>query len=168
MSSDFSGRELTEANTMRGRAWPCLRQFCMFLENRVGRLNDLMRQVESIDTRVLAISMVDSVDFAMVRLIFDNADRAREKLELSGFTFSESDVVGVELPEGDQPFHEICSTLMKAEVNIHHAYPLLYRNRGRGALAIYVDDVDTALNILHAAKHRVITESDLQDDDEFL
>lgn len=167
MSSNFSG-EFTEANTMRGRAWPCLRQFCIFLENRVGRLNDLMRQVESLDTRVLAISMVDSVDFAMVRLIFNNSDRAREKLELSGFLFTESDVVGVALPEGAMPFHEICSTLVKAEVNIHHAYPLLYRKQGYGAVAIYVDDVDTALNVLHAAKLRVLTESDLMDDDEFL
>lgn len=166
--SSFSGGEFTEAETMRGRAWPCLRQFCVFLENRVGRLNDLMRQVESLDTRVVALSIVDSVDFAMVRLIFNNADRAREKLELSGFLFSESDVVGVEQPEGDQPLHEICSTLMKAEVNIHHAYPLLYRNRGRGGVAIYVDDVDTALNVLHSSKQRVITETDLQDDDEFL
>ncbi len=168
MSNSFSGGEFTETDTMRGRAWPCLRQFCVFLENRVGRLNDLMRQVESLDTRVLALSIVDSVDFAMVRLIFNTADRAREKLELSGFLFSESDVVGVELPEGDTPFHDICATLMKAEVNIHHAYPLLYRNRGRGAVAIFVDDVDTALSILSAANHRVITESDLQDDDEFL
>jgi hypothetical protein len=168
MSSNFGGGEFTEAETMRARAWPCLRQFCVFLENRVGRLNDLMRQVESVDTRVLALSIVDSVDFAMVRLILNDADRAREKLELSGFLFSESDVVGVELPAGEQPLHEVCSTLMKAEVNIHHAYPLLYRHRGRGAVAIYVDDVDTALNVLHAAKHRVITESDIQDDDEFL
>lgn len=167
MSSSFGG-EFTEADTMRGRSEPCLRQFCVFLENRVGRLNDLMRQVESLDTRVLAMSIVDSVDFAMVRLIFNNADRAREKLELSGFLFSESDVVGVELPSGDKPFHDVCSTLMKAEVNIHHAYPLLFRNRGRGAVAIFVDDVDTALNVLHSAKHRVVTESDLQDDDEFL
>jgi hypothetical protein len=168
MSSSFSGGEFTEAETMRGRTWPCLRQFCVFLENRVGRLNDLMRQVESLDTRVLAMSIVDSVDFAMVRLIFNDTDRAREKLELSGFMFSESDVVGVELPEGEQPFHSICSTLMKAEVNIHHAYPLLFRHRGQGAVAIYVDDVDTATNVLNSAKHRVITETDLQDDDEFL
>jgi len=168
MSSSFSGGEFTDAETMRGRTWPCLRQFCVFLENRVGRLNDLMRHVESMDTRVLAMSIVDSVDFAMVRLMFNNSDRAREKLELSAFLFSESDVVGVELPEGEQPFHDVCTTLMKAEVNIHHAYPLLYRHRGRAAVAIYVDDVDTALNVLHAAKHRVITETDLQDDDEFM
>ena len=100
MPDSNDGGEFTGTETMRGRDWPCLRQFCVFLENRVGRLNDLVRQVESMDTRVMAMSIVDSVDFAMVRMMFNNADRAREKLELSGFLFSESDVVGVELPDG--------------------------------------------------------------------
>ena len=168
MPKNFQGGEETGTETMRGRDWPCLRQFCVFLENRVGRLNDLMRQLESPDSRVLAMSIVDSVDFAMVRLMFNNADRAREKLELSGFLFSESDVVGVELPEGDKPFHEVCSALVKAEVNIHHAYPLLYRRNGRGAIAMFVDDVDQAVQILQEAGQRVITENDLHDDDEYM
>src|SRR5215469_2874985 len=114
MAKSFHGGEPTDVETMRGRDWPCLRQFCVFLENRVGRLNDLMRQLESLDTRVMAMSIFDSVDFAMVRLMFNNADRAREKLELSGFLFSESDVVGVHLPDADKPFHEVCSALVKA------------------------------------------------------
>ena len=168
MPKNFDSGEETGTETMRGRAWPSLRQFCVFLENRVGRLSELMRQLESIDSRVMAMSMVDSVDFAMVRLMFNDADRAREKLELSGFLFSESDVVGVELPEGDKPFHDVCAALVKAEVNIHHAYPLLYRRRGRGAVAMFVDDVDQAVQILQEAGHRVVTETDLHDDDEFL
>ena len=166
MPKDYEGGEEVGVETMRGREWPCLRQFCVFLENRVGRLNDLMRQLESPDTRVLAMSILDSVDFAMVRLIFNESDRAREKLELSGFLFSESDVVGVELPDGDKPFHAVCSTLVKAEVNIHHAYPLLYRRRGRGAIAMFVDDVDLAVHILRDSQHYVVAESDLQFDDE--
>ncbi len=168
MSSSFSDSDYTETETMDGQGWPCLRQFCVFLENRVGKLSDLMRQVESLDTRVLAMSIVDSVDFAMVRLMFNNSDRAREKLELSGFLYSESDVVGVELPDGDKPFHEVCKTLVNAEINIHHAYPLLYRRRGHVAVALFVDNVDGALGVLNNAGHRVITESDLLDDDEYL
>lgn len=168
MSSSFSDSDYTETETMDGQGWPCLRQFCVFLENRVGKLSDLMRQVESLDTRVLAMSIVDSVDFAMVRLMFNNSDRAREKLELSGFLYSESDVVGVELPDGDKPFHEVCKTLVNAEINIHHAYPLLYRRRGHGAVALFVDNVDGALGVLNNAGHRVITEGDLLDDDEYL
>ena len=168
MPKNFEGGQDSDTETMRGQSWPCLRQFCVFLENRVGRLNDVMRQLESIDTRVMAMSIVDSVDFAVVRLMFGNADRAREKLELSGILFSESDVVGVELPDGDKPFHAVCSALVKAEVNIHHAYPLLYRRHGRGAMAMFVDDVDQAVQVLQEAGHRIVTENDLQEDDEYL
>ena len=168
MEKSFGGKDLTEAGTLHGRAWPCLRQFCVFLENRVGRLNELMKHLESPDLKVLGLGIVDSVDFAMVRLILSNTDRAREKLELSGFLFSESDVVGVELPDDDMPLSAICTTLVKAEMNIHHAYPLLYRHRGRGTVALYVDDVDHAIKLLREAGYRVITESDLLDDDEFM
>lgn len=166
MARNFGDQDLTEPETLRGRDWPCLRQFCVFLENRVGRLNELMKQLESPDVRVIGLTIIDSVDFAMVRLIFNNTDRAREKLELSGFLFSESDVVGVELPEDDMPLSAICTTLVKAEMNIHHAYPLLYRHRGRSTVALYVDDVDHAIQLLREAGFRVITESDLFDDDE--
>jgi len=164
MAKNSSGGEATTPETMRGRNWPCLRQFCVFLENRVGRLNDLMRHVETMDVRVLAVSIVDSVDFANVRLIFSNADRAREKLELSNFLFNENDVVGVELPEGDMPFTSVCTALVKAEVNIHHAFLLRYGRGGHSAVAMYVDDVDLAVHTLEEGGHRVLTEGDLEDD----
>lgn len=165
---DDDDKDVVGAATMRARDWPCLRQFCVFLENRVGRLNDLMRQVESDETRVLAVTIVDSVDFAMTRLLFSNADRARERLRLSGFLFSESDVIGIELPEGDRPLTTICSALMRAEINIHHSIPLLYRRGGRGAIAMFVDDVDRAIQLLKENGLRPLTEGDLLEDDEAL
>jgi hypothetical protein len=165
MTEHREGGDFTESETMQGRSWPCLRQFCVFLENRVGRLSELMRLVEDLDTQVVALSIVDSVDFAMVRLMFSNTDRGREKLTLSSFLFSESDVVGVELPETEKPLSDVCTALVKAELNIHHAYPLLYRRRGRSVVAMYVDDVDTAAQILRDAGFRIVTESDLLDDE---
>lgn len=166
MPESADGGDWAGMETLRGRNWPCLRQFCVFLENRVGRLNDLMRHVETIDTRVLALTVVDSVDFAMVRLVLSNADRARDKLELSGFLFSENDIVGVMLPAGDRPFSALCTALMKAEVNIHNTFPLLFRHRGQSAVAVFVDDVDTALRVLREAEFEVLTEGDLGEDDE--
>ena len=164
MTEHREGGDTTAAETMQSRGWPCLRQFCVFLENRVGRLSELMKLVEDLDTQVVALSIVDSVDFAMVRLMFSNTDRGREKLSLSGFLFSESDVVGVELPESEKPLSEVCTALVKAELNIHHAYPLLYRHRGRSVVAMYVDDVDLSVKVLRDAGFRIITESDLLDD----
>lgn len=168
MPRDDGDRDVMEPETARSRAWPCLRQFCVFLENRVGRLNELMRNLESLDVRVLAISIVDSVDCANVRLIFNQTDRAREKLELANYLFSEADVVGVELDDSDKPLSAVCTALLKAELNIHHVAVLRYRHHGRSAVALYVDDVDLALNTLEDGGFRIVTEGDLADQDEYL
>lgn len=154
--------------TLRGEDWPCLRQFCVFLENRVGRLNDLLRHIERDDLRVLALTVVDTVDFAVTRIVVDQTDRAREILQLNDFTFLENDVIGVELSTDPQPFLEIFRTLMSAELNVHYIYPLLYRRHGRGAVAVHVDDLDQAAEILKTQGLRLLRESDLIQDDEFL
>ena len=168
MSSGFTGGFTTDPATMRGRDWPCLRQFCIFMENRVGRLHEVFRQVERHDLRLVGLSVVYSVDFAVARLIVDNSDRARELFQLAGLTVTETDVVGVELPEKPQPFLSIFTALVSAELNIHYTYPLLHRRQGRGAIALHVDDVDQATQILSAADFRLITEGDLLEDDEYL
>lgn len=168
MSSGISSDLTTGPATIRGRDWPCLRQFCIFMENRVGQLHELLRQLERHDLRVVGLCVIDAVDFAVARMILDNADRARELLHLGGFTIAENDVVGVELPASPQPFLSIFTALVTAELNINYTYPLLYRRSGRGAVVLHVDDVDQATQILAAADFRVVTEGDLLDDDEFL
>jgi len=165
-SKDFGGSAATESATIRGQGWPCLHQFAVFMENRVGRLHDLLRHFEGPEIRVVALSIANSVDCAFVRLIVSDTDRGREILQLSKFAFSESDLVGVELPGGTQPFVQICIALLQAELNVHYTYPLLYRRRGRGAIAMYVDDIDLALRTLEEKGLRVVTEDDLREDDE--
>lgn len=168
MSMNFGGDSLIDPGTMRGRDWPCLRQFCVFLENRVGRLHELLRHLEGHELRVMALSIVDSVDCAIVRLMLNNYERAHELFELSTFTVFETDVIGVELPDDPQPYVRICMALLEAEVNIHYTYPLLFRRGGRGAIVLYVDNVDLGLQRLAETGHRIITEGDLTQDDEFL
>jgi len=165
-AAGIGGKEGASAETIRGEAWPCLRQFAVFVENRVGRLHDLLRLFESHDIRVVALSIANSVDCAFVRLLVNDSDRGRELLKLSKFAFSEIDLVGVELPDGPQPFVHICIALLQAELNVHYTYPLLYRRKGRGAIAMYVDDIDLALRTLEEKGLRIITETDLMDEDE--
>jgi hypothetical protein len=168
MPQDFGGEATIGPATLRERCWPCLRQFGIFLENRVGRLHDLLRHLERHDLRVMALTIVDSVDYCVVRLMVNNYERAREMLHLSGFTVFESDIIGVELPDDPQPMARICLALLQAEVNIHYTYPLLYRRQGRGALALHVDNIDQGMKTLADKGHRIITENDLMDYDEFL
>jgi hypothetical protein len=161
------GDDLTDTLTMRSHDWPCLRQFNIFLENRVGRLHELMRLFEGREIRIVALSIANSVDCAFVRLMVNDTDRAREILQFSHFSFAETDLVGVELPDAPQPFVRICLALLQAELNIHYTYPLIYRRNGRGAIAMYVDDVDLALKTLSEKGLQTITERDLLLADDF-
>ena len=120
-------------------------------------LHALMRHLESHAVRIVAISIANSVDCAIVRLLVNDTDRGREILELSRFQFAEIELVGVELPEGDQPFLEVFLALLRAEVNVQYTYPLLYR-RGNGAIALYVDDADQARLSVDALAPELIAE----------
>lgn len=167
MSMDFGNADFTDSATMRGRDWPSLRQFCVILENRVGALNELMRHLERNDLRVVALSVVDTIDVAIARVMLDQVERARELFEFSGFTFFENDVLGVQLPENAKPFVAVFSALLQAELNVNYMYPLLYRQGGHGAIAIHVDDLDAASTVLRSSGFTLIGEDDLKNDDEF-
>lgn len=163
----YGGRARSEANTVRGRDWPCLRQFGIFLENRVGTLHELLRHIERHDLRVVGLTIADSIDFSVGRLILSNYERALELFRLSDFNFIETDVIGVELTNDPQPYIRICLALLQAELNIHYMYPLLYRGKGRGAIAIHVDDVEMGTKTLADKGHRIITENDLLEDEDY-
>ena len=167
MPEDFGEGTIIDPATARGQDWPCLRQFCVFMENRVGRLHQLLRHIEQHDLRVVALSLVDTVDFAVARVMVDRTDRAREIFTLSDFTFIENDVLGVILPDDPQPYVRICLALLAAEMNIHYTYPLNYRRGGNGAIAIYVEDIDQATRILEAQGMQLLHEGDLLCEDEF-
>lgn len=153
--------------TIRGEGWPCLRQFCVFTENRVGSLHEMLRILERNDLRIISMSVVDSTDFSTVRLMVDDADRARELFSLSKFNWFENNVVGVLLPNVAQPLVKVCLALVRAELSIQYTYPLLFRSSGRGAIAISVDDVETAQEILKDQGIEIITEDDLKNDDSY-
>ncbi len=167
MSMDFGEGLPLDPQTKRGRQWPTLRQFNVFLENKVGALHDLLRHIERWDLRIVSLSIVDSVESAVARVMLDHYERARELFELSDFTVFESDVIGVELPKSQQPYVEVCLALLQAEVNVHYTYPLLFRRNGRDAIALYVDDIDQGLRTLEEKNLNIITEDDLIDDDSF-
>lgn len=167
MSMGFDDQSFADQTTMRGRDWPSLTQFCVIMENRVGSLNQLVRSLERYDMRIIALSIVDTVDVAIARVMLDHVERARELFELSGFTFFESDIIGVQLPEEDQPFLAVCSALLEVELNVDYMYPLLYRRSGHNAIAIHTDDLDASARVLIDKGFNLISEEDLMKDDEF-
>jgi hypothetical protein len=158
----LGGKERSDYLTARGRDWPSVRQFNVFLENRVGMLLELVRKLEASNNRIVALSVDDSADYAIVRIVLRDPDRARETFDLSGIAYVESDLLVVQLPPGPHPLVQICKALLEAEINIHYAYPLMLA-RERPALALRVDNHELAVNILRQEGFTLLTEGDLED-----
>ena len=137
----------------------------MFLENRVGQLLEVVRRFEGSKVRIVALSIVDSAECAFVRFLLSHPEEGREVLERAGLAIIESDLIGVEMPEGPQPLLRICTALLQAEVNIVQAYPLLLRPHGRPAVALMVDNIEMGQETLADKGFTMITEGDLQEEE---
>lgn len=165
MSSVGEGN-VTDYATMRGRNYPTIRQFTVFLENRVGQLLEVVRRFEGSRVRIVALSINDATECAFVRFLLSHPEQGREILERAGLAMIESDLLGVELPTGTQPLLQVCTALLQAEVNIVQAYPLIARPHGRPAVALMVDNLEMAMETLANKGFTMITEGDLSEEDE--
>lgn len=155
----------TDYLTARGRDYPFIRQFTVFLENRVGQLLEVVRRFEGSKVRIVALSITESAECAFVRFLLSHPEQGREILERAGLAIIERDLIGVELPEDPNPLLRVCTALLQAEVNIVQAYPLLVRPRGKPAVALMVDNIEMAMETLSSKGFAVITEHDLVDED---
>lgn len=150
-------------DTMRGRDYPSIRQFTIFLENRVGQLLGLVRRFEGSDVRIVALNIHDSTECSIVRLILTHPEHGREILERAGLPMIESDLVVVELGDETQPLLNVCKSLLQAEVNLVQSYPLMGRPGGRCAVALMVDNIDLAQVTLSKGGFHMINEDELTD-----
>jgi hypothetical protein len=153
----------TDFATMRGRNYPTIRQFTVFLENRVGQLLEVVRRFEGSRVRIVALSINDATECSFVRFLLSHPEQGREVLERAGLAMIETDLIGIELPEGTQPLLQVCTALLQAEINIVQAYPLIIRPHGRPAVALMVDNIELAMETLRAKGFRMVTEADLSD-----
>ncbi|QDV27494.1 acetolactate synthase [Aureliella helgolandensis] len=153
----------TDYLTARGRDYPSIRQFTVFLENRVGQLLEVVKRFEGTGIRIVALSINDSAECALVRFLVSNPERGREILERAGLAIIESDLIGVQLPDDPQPLLQVCSALLQAEINIVQTYPLLMGQGARPAVAIMVDNTDLALDVLKSKGFRMLNEDDLSE-----
>ena len=147
--------------TGRGRDWPSVRQFNVFLENRVGALLSVVRRFEATDIKIVSLTVHDMADCAIMRLVLSDPERALEILMQAHLAVTESDLLVVQLPDMPHPLAQVCKALLVAEINIDYAYPLLVGPDGRAALALKVDDHETAVNMLRENGYTIFTENDL-------
>lgn len=138
-----------------------VRQFTVFMENKAGRLLDLVKLFAEHNVHIIALTILDTADAAMVRLIVDDPSRARGILLEHTLAFTECNIVVVELPNSAEDLLPLLSALLQAECNIHFTYPFLIRPRGKAAMALHVEDEDCASQVLHQNDFKLLSQRDI-------
>ena len=137
-----------------------VKQFSVFAENRVGRLYDLCSLLKANNVHVMALTVLDTTDSSIVRVIVDDPDKARELMINNDFPYTECDVIAVEVTD-ESRLKDVLGALLEAEINIHYVYSFIKRPQDKCALAINVEDPDIAAQSLTCHGFKVLTQGDI-------
>jgi hypothetical protein len=137
-----------------------VKQFSVFTENRVGRLHDLTSLFKANNVHIVALTVLDTTDCAIDRLIVDDPDKARELMVSNDFPYAESNVLAIEIRD-ESDLNGVLSALLEAEINIHYIYSFIKRPEGKSAIAINCEDTDVASQALSTRGYRVLTQRDI-------
>jgi hypothetical protein len=142
-------------------AGPTVRQYSIFLQNKVGALLEVVRLLNDNDVHVLALNSQDSTDSAIVRIVVSDPDAVEEIFDLHEVAYSISEILVVEMNEVAIDLRRMLQTLLMAEVNIQVCYPILVRPHGRSAMALHLDDQECGWSVLSGERFRILSQSDL-------
>jgi hypothetical protein len=137
-----------------------VKQFSVFAENRVGRLYDLTTLLKDNNVHIMAITVLDTTDSSIIRVVVDDPSKARELLISNDLPYGECSVLAVEI--GDEAeLQGVLAALLEAEINTHYVYSFIKRPLDRSALAISAEDQETAAQSLSQRGFKVLQQSDI-------
>jgi hypothetical protein len=137
-----------------------VKQFSVFAENRVGRLNDLAGLFKQHNVHLMAITVLDTSDSAIMRLIVDDPDRARELMVNNDFPYTECEVLAVEIGD-ESKLRGVLAALFEAEINVRYVYSFIKRPHEGAALVLNVEDLDVAAHALNRCGFKVLSQRDI-------
>jgi hypothetical protein len=123
-------------------------QISVFLENKAGRLAEVTRILSEAGVNIRALSLADTSDFGILRLIVNDNDKAKEALKLNGFTVGKTDVVAVEVEDRPGGLHKILSVLHHANVNVEYMYAFVQQSGSNAVIIFRFDNLDEAVRVL--------------------
>ncbi len=138
-----------------------VRQLAVFLENQVGTLLSIVRLMNDNHVVVLGLSIKESTDATIVRLLVSDPDTVQALFMERGIPFSTTDMIVVELRHGAVGLADCLKALQEAETNINFAYPVLSQPGDRSSLALSVEDAEFGASVLLEAGFKLLYQEDL-------
>ena len=153
--------EATLTHTTQKFDGPRVRQFSVFLKNKVGALLEVVRLLNIHTVDVVGLSVQDSTDSSIVRLIVSDPEMVESLFKENEIAFGVCEMVVVEMEEVATDLSKLLASLLAAEVNIFFSYPLLTRPNRKAALALHVEDHECAASVLGGDGFALLSQSDI-------
>ncbi|WP_305045627.1 ACT domain-containing protein [Geoalkalibacter sp.] len=123
-------------------------QISIFIENKSGRLAEVTRVLGEAGVNIRALSLADTSDFGILRLIVDKTDTAKDVLKSKGFTVNKTEVVAVEVPDRPLGLNSILQVLDEARINVEYMYAFVERCGENAVIIFRFDDTEGAIRVL--------------------
>lgn len=123
-------------------------QISIFIENKSGRLAEVTSVLGNHNINIRALSLADTSDFGILRLIVDKTDLAKETLKQNGFTVNKTEVVAIEVPDQPGGLSRILKVLDEAQINVEYMYAFFERSAGNAVIIFRFDETNNAIQVL--------------------
>lgn len=139
-----------------------IKQISIFVENKEGKLVTITDSIANAGIDIRALSVADTQDFGIFRLIVTDPERAKEALESSGCFVSITKVVGVSIPDEPGSLAKIVNILARHNINIEYMYAFTGSGPEEAYVVIRVNDTKTAEELLNANGIRTLSDENLK------
>ena len=128
-----------------------VRQLSVFLENRAGRLAEIVRLLGESGINIRALSLADTSDFGILRLIVNDVARAHSVLREASFTVQLTDVIAVEVPDQPGGLASVLDPLQRAGINVEYMYAFVEKATDKAVVIFRFEEPEAAVNVLRGA-----------------
>ncbi len=136
-----------------------IKQLSVFLEDRSGRLTDLTQILEEHEINITALSVAETADYGIVRMVVGKPDIAQKFLREAGFSVRLTDVVCVNMPDQPGALHEVLKILANNSINVDYMYA--FSNKDVALAVIRTADIDSTIEVLEQNEMQLLRQSDI-------
>ncbi|MCK5269726.1 MAG: ACT domain-containing protein [Sedimentisphaerales bacterium] len=138
-----------------------LNQLSVFLENKPGRLSEPCRILAEADINILTLSLADTQQFGIMRLVVKEWEKAKEALEKAGCVVNVTEVVALEVQDQPGGLESVLKIIEQGDINIEYIYAFTFRRKDKAIIIFRFEEPDTAIKILQSKGVNVIGDVEL-------
>lgn len=138
-----------------------INQVSVFIENKVGRLYELTKVLGDAGVNIRALSLADTSDFGVARLIVDNPEETLNLLKSNQFTARLTSVLAIDVPDHPGGLAEVLKILGDLQTNVEYTYAFVEQNKDRALLIFRIEDPENVLESLTAKGIKVVTQEEI-------